>query len=262
MKKKKIFIIIAGQLRFFNENYETLSTTLKNYDLFFYFFPWNSEKNKISLFKKRYIPCKIKFIKGSNWEKKAKKIKFKDNANDIINFFYMWEALIKAFKIISSEINDNDIILRFRTDIKLSSKKIVLNFNDIKKNEIYIPDLYHWNGVNDQIFFSKVITLNKFKFFFDFVDFSIKNNHFICPEFTFYKFLKKFKIKINFFELDYKIFRNDRKTQIINKPTVIPFFDKILIKVIKLKFKLRNFFKFYFFKKKRNKNQNYFYEKI
>ena len=108
-------------------------------------------------------------------------------------------CLIQSFSKLKHELSENDIILRFRTDIKINSKKLNLNLDEISDNTLYIPDCYHWNGYNDQVFLSKVKTLNKFSNFFETVNKFIENNHFICPEYIFYKFLKKKKINIIFF---------------------------------------------------------------
>ena len=126
---------------------------------------------------------------------------------------------------------------------------------------LYIPDCYHWNGYNDQVFLSKVKTLNKFSNFFETVNKFIENNHFICPEYIFYKFFKKKKININFFEFNYQILKNKKilniKDQLLKKEkSYIPIKDKIIIKILKLLYKFRNFKEFYIKKKKRNKNQN------
>ena len=103
---------------------------------------------------------------------------------------------------------------------------------------------------------------SKFKFnFFETLNELIENNHFICPEYIFYKFLKKKKINIKFFELDYQILKNKKIVEnkdilIKGGKSSIPIKDKITIKILKLFYKFRNFKEFYINKKKRNKNQN------
>ena len=82
----------------------------------------------------------------------------------------MWDALTQSFSKLKYDLNDNDLILRFRSDIKINSKKLHLNLDNVKNNTLYIPDCYHWNGYNDQVFLSKVKTLNKFSNFFEFVN--------------------------------------------------------------------------------------------
>lgn len=260
-KKKNLYILVCGNLRYFKQNLETLNNYFKNSDYKFVFYPWLKEKDKINLFY-NYNPKfnGTNFLKEKNWNKLLNKIKFSDNSNTpIINFFYMWDALIQSFNHLRHLLKDEDIILRFRTDIIIKSKNIPLNYDKIKDNEIYIPDCYHWNGVNDQIFFSNLKTLKRFRNFFYFVEKAILKNNFICSEFTFYKFLKYKKIKIKYFDLSYQLLRtkkNNTYNNIYKEKTFIPFYNKIEIKLLKIKYKFRNFVEFFIKKNKRNNKQD------
>ena len=258
--KKKIFVLFSGELRLFPENFSSINKYLKEYEKFFLFYPWDHESKKIKYFQALYGIYKLNYIYQKNWDKYIKRIKYPDTASNIPSLFYMWDALLQSFLNIKSTLNENDLILRFRTDIKINSKKFFLNLDNIKDDTLYIPDRYHWNGINDQVFFTKVKTLKKFSNFFEFVENSINKNEFISPEYIFYKFIKKEKIKIIFFDLDYQLLRNKKKESTNKKMSYIPFKDKIIIKYLKITYKFRNFKKFYLEKKKRNKVQNYFYE--
>lgn len=260
--RKKIFILFSGEMRFFYENILSINESLNDYDKTFLFYPWNHQSEKIKIFKKYYIKNNVNYIAENNWDKMLEKIKYRDNAASISGgLFLMWDALTQSFLNLKHVLNDNDLILRFRTDIKINSKKLNLNLDDINDNTLYIPDCYHWNGYNDQVFLSKVKTLNKFSNFFETLNELIENNHFICPEYIFYKFLKKKKINTKFFELDYQILKNKKIVEnkdilIKGGKSYIPIKDKITIKILKLFYKFRNFKEFYINKKKRNKNQN------
>ena len=261
--KKKLFILFSGEMRFFYENFLSINETFEDYDKIFLFYPWKHQSEKIKTFEKYYKENQINYIFENDWNGILRKIKFQDNAASIPGMFFMWDALIQSFSQLKHKLNDNDLIIRFRTDIKINSKKLNLNLDNVKNNTLYIPDCYHWNGVNDQVFISKVKTLTKFSTFFEFVKQSIKKNNFICPEYTFYKFLKKEKINIIFFEFDYQILKNKKIIEnkdklVIGKKSYIPLNDKITIKILKFLFKLRNFREFYIKKRKRNKNQNLF----
>ena len=67
----------------------------------------------------------------------------------------MWDALTQSFSRLKDDLNDDDLVLRFRSDIKINSKKLNLNLDNVRSNTLYIPDCYHWNGYNDQVFLSK-----------------------------------------------------------------------------------------------------------
>lgn len=265
-KQKKLFILFSGELRFFEQNFFSISENLKDFEKIYLFYPWAKEKNKIELFKKYYTKNHIEFIFEHNWNKYIEKIKFPDYAANIPSLFYMWDSLTQSFLKIKERLADDDVIMRFRSDIIVQSNKLNLNLNKIEDNTLYIPDCYHWNGYNDQVFLSKVKTLSVFEDFFDFLNSSINNNDFICPEYNFYKFIKNKNINVNFFEFDYQILKNKKliknKELFVNeKKSYIPLKDKINIKVLKLLYKFRNFNNFYIRKKKRNKTQNLFYEK-
>jgi hypothetical protein len=256
MSKKKIFLLFSGELRFYKENILSIKNYLRDYDLFYFFFPWESEKEKINFFKENYKNSKFDLIIQNDWQNLVDQVKYPDNANNnTINLFYMWDALTQCFNKTLTNLEENDLVLRFRSDIKINSDKIKLNLNNINYNTLYIPDCYHWNGVNDQFFFTKVKTLKKFSNFFEFLNISIKNNDFICPEYTFYKFLKKTRIKKVFFPIDYQIMRK-QKSSYIQKKTIIPITDHLIIKYLKISYKLRNLKSFYWEKNRRNKRQN------
>ena len=258
--KKKIYILFSGQLRFFEENLKSIEKSLKYVNKIYLFCPWTTEIKKIKLFKKNYKISKFELIKQKDWTNHIKKVKYPDRANShISNLFYMWDALIQSFEYYTKILDNNDIVIRLRTDIKITSKKFELNFNEIKNETLYIPDCYHWNGLNDQVFVSKVSTLKKFKLFFKFLENMIRDDRFISPEYVYYKFIKMNKLNIVFFNMDYQILR---KKIIYNKrsQTIIPLKDQLVIKTLKLLFKLRNFNQFFIRKSKRNKNQNLFYE--
>ncbi len=261
VSKKKIFILFSGEMRFFYENFLSINKILKDYDKIFLFYPWRHQRERIIKFEKYYKKKYVNYISENNWENIIKKIKYQDNAASIPGMFFMWDALTQSFSKLKHKLNDNDLILRFRTDIKINSEKLNLNLDNIHDNTIYIPDCYHWNGYNDQVFLSKVKTLNEFSNFFTIVKQLIKNNHFICPEYTFYKFLKKKNINIIFFDFNYQILKNKKILKIKDKlvkgkKSYIPIKDKITIKILKLLYKFRNFKEFYIKKNKRNKNQN------
>ena len=264
--KKKIFILFSGEMRFFYENILSINESLNDYDKIFLFYPWNHQSEVIKKFKKYYTKNHINYIEENNWDKILEKIKYPDNAASIQGgLFFMWDALTQSFSKLKHDLNDNDLILRFRSDIKINSKKLNLNLDNVKNNTLYIPDCYHWNGYNDQVFLSKVKTLSKFSNFFEFINESIEKNYFICPEYIFYKFLKKEKINTIFFEFDYQILKNkkiiENKDKLVKGgKSYIPLKDKITIKILKTLYKFRNFKEFYLKKKKRNKNQNLFYD--
>ena len=78
-------------------------------------------------------------------------------------------------------------------------------------------------------------------------------------ELIFQRFLKEKKIKIKFVDYNYNIMRreNINNKKVENKKIIkLKIYDKITIKLNKIKFKLRNFNNFYLKKNKRNNQQD------
>ena len=221
--KKKILIFLCGQIRIFHKgNYNKFLNSFKNYDVKFLILPWSNEKKKIiKIIKKIYKPIDIIKIKKKDFKKKINLIKFPDYAVKTENFFLMWHGITQSIKIIEkSKLVKNwkpDYILKYRFDILPKRNQIFLIPENFKNNCILVPDRYHWNGINDQIFLLNYKNINIFN---------------------------KFNYYLNIHNL-----KN-------NKISKIPLKDLLKIKLIKIKFLIRNFFIFYILKRKRNNMQD------
>ncbi len=262
---KKIIVLISGRLKYLShENFIRINDNLKDYDIEFFLTPWEQENiNLINTFKKIYKPIAIKKISQSKFENKINLIKYPDYAGSMEGFFYNWEGICKGLKEIDLYFeNENfkpDFILRYRSDIlpKQNTFFEIKNVNFNKK--LIVPDRYHWNGINDQLFLFKYNEIKLFQNFFKFVDSHIKDNRFFSGEFIFYRFLKKNNFEPIFNNFDYTIMRekNFKKKNIPNDlKSKIPIRDNLLIKLNKLMYKIRNFKEFYILKNKRNKYQD------
>jgi hypothetical protein len=148
--------------------------------------------------------------------------------------------------------------LRYRSDILPDFNQTFIN-KELKQKQIFIPDTYHWNGINDQFFLFNYSDIDYFTKVIDYLEDYQKKNLFFSPELIFLRFLKKIKFKINYIDYNYRIMRKlkkDNKNSKKIKITKIPLSDKIFIKFNKLKFKLRNFNNFFINKSKRNNQQD------
>ena len=123
-------------MRFFHENLLSINDYFIDYEIIFLFYPWDYESKKIEIFQKYYKNDKFCNIYQNNWDKYLEKIKYPDNASNIPSLFYMWDALTQSFSKIKNNFNENDLILRFRTDIKINSKKLFLNLDNIIKKPL------------------------------------------------------------------------------------------------------------------------------
>jgi len=262
---RKIIVLISGRLKYLSdENFLRIKKSLKKFEVNFILTPWEFENEiLIRKFKDKYNPILVKKISQTNHDKQIKLIKFPDHAGSMEGFFYNWEGVCKGFKeIINYYSNKNfnpDYVLRYRADI-LPKRNSYFNIkNNLTDNQIVVPDRYHWNGVNDQIFLVKYNTIKNFELFFKYIEIHINQSRFFSGEYIFYKFLKKNNFKIFFNKFDYNLmreknFKKKNNTKIFKSK--IPLKDYFQIKYNKIKYKLRNFNDFFILKNKRNKYQD------
>ena len=260
---KKILIIIPGKLKFYKkENYNLIKNFFKDFDVNFFIVGWKNQDEKIiETFEKNYNPLKIEFIPEHSFEKVLGNIKYPDHAGNTLGTLHMWKSVVLSFEKVKNffldKTNKPDYILRYRSDILPKHNQIFINKNPLIKNEILIPDRYHWNGINDNMFLIRFNDLDLFKTFDDFIDNHIKKNKFFCSEYIFQQFLKKNKFKIRYCDFDYNIMRfKDHKKFSKNEKSKKPLTDWYNCKLNRLKFKIRNFNKFYIKKINRNNKQH------
>ncbi len=262
---KKIIILISGKLKYLSDkNFLRIKNSLKNFEIDFILTPWELENEKIvKKFEDCYSPLFIKKISQTNHNEKIKLIKFPDYAGSMEGFFYNWEGICKGFKaIINFYSNKNytpDYVLRYRSDILPKENSFFNIENNLTDSQIVIPDRYHWNGINDQIFLIKYNMIKNFDTFFEYIDSHIEQKRFFSGEYIFYKFLKKNKLSPVFNDFNYSLMRGHnfkKNTYSNNFKSRVPFRDYIEIKLNKIKYKLRNFNDFFILKNKRNKHQD------
>ena len=264
---KKIIVLITGQLRYFNElNYKVLKNSLKEYDLYFYIVCWKNENEDIKKkFIKLYNPIKLIEIEDKCFLNEVKKIKIPDTAVKSENIFKMWHSFIRGCEFLKKEKFDYtpDYILRYRSDL-LPSNNQKIDLDLCGENNILIPDINHWNGVNDQFFIFRFSKIDKIITFPNFMYEYLNKKLLFSSELIFQRFLKKLYLEINYINFNYKIMKkkNNSKNASLKKDIQknIPFREKFFVSINKLKFKLRNFKEFYITKNKRNKYQDIFVE--
>ena len=254
---------MTGQLRYFNKkNYEILKKNFKKYDLIFFIASWkNEEKILKKKFKKLYKPNIFLEIQNKSFLNLVKKIKIPDTAVKSENIFQMWYSFIKGCELLKNQKfkAPPKYILRYRSDL-LPSINQEINLNSLKEDSILIPDLNHWNGVNDQFFIFHFSMIDKILNFPKFINEYLNKKLLFSSELIFLRFLNKLNFNVRYFNYNYKIMKRQPKNINNNNPkkikNSIPFNEKIHISINKFKFKLRNFKEFYITKTKRNKYQD------
>ena len=262
---KKLLILISGRLKYLSdENFLRIKECFKNYEINFILTPWITENETIiKKFEEKYNPLFIKRILQTKHDNQIKKIKFPDYAGSMEGFFYNWEGVCKGFSEIANYCNENnfypDYILRYRSDILPQKNSVFSIEKNLNYNQIIIPDRFHWNGINDQIFLTTFKTIKHFEFFFNYVDSHIMQNRFFSSEYIFYKFLKKVNLIPVFNNFNYNLMREKYfNKDMLHEPlkSKIPLRDQLEIKLNRFKYKMRNFNEVFILKNKRNKYQD------
>ena len=261
MSKKIILVLISGQLRFFSKkNYDFLIKNFSNYKLEFFITCWDNEKNETkTFFKSYYKPIKLDEIENKIFLRNVERVKVPDTAINSENIFHMWHSLSEGFKKINTFkfIKKPDYILRYRSDIlPILNQKISLD--KLRKKDIFIPDRYHWNGVNDQFYIFNFTDLKYFLNLNIYLEDYLNKKLLFSPELIFQRFLKNIRFNVRYSNYDYKIMRNNQrnKLKLELKKVKIPLWEKFVVKINKIKFKMRNFKTFFIQKSNRNNQQN------
>lgn len=262
MIKKNIIVLITGQLRFFSKkNYENIIKSFEGHNLDFFITCWEDQPEELfNIFSTNYNPIKLKKIKSQNFSLLAKNIKIPDTAVNPENIFHMWHSFSEGCKEIKnfSFKNKPDFVLRFRSDILPKYNETFINC-ELKKKQVLIPDRYHWNGINDQLFLFSFSDLEDFIGINNYIINYQKKNLLFSSELIFQRFLKEKKIKIKFNKYNYNIMRKENKNNNSLKDKInvrLGLYDRITIKLNKFMFRLRNFNDFYLKKNMRNNQQD------
>ena len=73
--KKKIAILISGNIRIFEQNKNFINKILSKFECFYFAAIWKNQKNSANL-KLLYHPIQIQEINRNNWDALVKKIKY------------------------------------------------------------------------------------------------------------------------------------------------------------------------------------------
>jgi uridine kinase len=205
----KLAIIISGLLRSFELNYNKILSYFKDYDfdIFLCTSKYNNDNKYLSYNNIKFENYnKIKHILYINDDI----ILFKDEYNNLSKNWYKWKLISKLV-----DINEYDLIIKMRPDIHINDIRFNINNIENYENTINIPyqnDIFNnklfdsYESINDQIAIFNIKLLDKIGSFFDNIQ-SIKETYGLpyVSEILFYKYLITNNIKINRFELDYKL---------------------------------------------------------
>lgn len=249
--KKKIAVLISGNIRLFYNNLPFLRKILTDFDYSIFAVVWNNQEN-LEEFKKLYNPIKIEQITKKNWDDVINKILYvtgeENRSYKLLNIFNMWDSIAATSALLIRYCNEKsekfDYVLRYRTDLELISfKNFYSQLLNLKNNEILIPEVHNYRGVNDQFFFMNFKTFPIIQKIIEYLILCVKNKKVFHSEYLFSQFLKSNSIKIKIInDINYSQLGNKTHTNLNLKPTktaYIPFYDKIEMKKIKylLKFK-------------------------
>lgn len=202
MKKKKIAILISGNIRLFKKNYYFLNNLFKDFEYEIFLCTWKNKKTS-KKFKNLYKIKKEIKIKEKNWNNLIRLTKYvtgeENRSYKIINIFHMWYSIIKCIEFLKNSKKEFDYVCRFRTDLIAANttKNFSTKLNKLKAEHILLPGNSHFRGACDQFFCFKFLDINKFKFFFKYLKSFLTNQKVLNPEYFFFYFLIKNKFKIS-----------------------------------------------------------------
>ncbi len=248
--KKKIAILISGQIRIYKENLDFLKKIFSEFDYEIFAALWENQ-NETEEFCNLYQIKNIKKIQQKNWEDKIGKIQYvfgeENRSYQLVNIFHMWHSISENVKFLDEQFKiynaDYDYVCRFRTD--LFSNKIPNNIQTqilkLKNNEIIFPENLHSRGLNDLFFICNFRTFLEFKNVMYYLDKFIEEKRPLSSEYFLYHFVKKNSLKIKIINnllIDIFDVKNKSHKNYELKPTkkaYIPLKDKVSLKYIKYK---------------------------
>ncbi len=130
------------------------------------------------------------------------------NAYNCLSMFYNNKKVFKMMTDFALENNINyDIVLKYRPDISNNPRLPLYKNVEIKENTIYIPDKYHWGGINDQIAFGDLESMQKYCNVFDDIYNQLDNDekYRLHPETMLMMGLQKAMLDIIVFKYDYEL---------------------------------------------------------
>ena len=154
--KKKIAILISGQIRIYKENLDFLKKIFSEFDYDIYATLWENQI-ETEEFCNLYKIKNIKNIQQKNWEDKIRKIQYvfgeENRSYQLVNIFHMWHSISENVKFLDEQFKisniNYDYVCRFRTD--LFANKIPNNIQTqivkLKNNEIIFPENLHSRGL-------------------------------------------------------------------------------------------------------------------
>lgn len=89
---------------------------------------------------------------------------FCNNYNNVYSMFYNNKKNYEMIKNYENKHNMKfDVILKYRTEITSNSGNDVIDIvENLEKNTVYIPDIYDWNGINDQVAYGDNESMKKY----------------------------------------------------------------------------------------------------
>ena len=132
--KKKIAVLVSGNIRLFDQNLPFLKNIFTDFDCSIFAAVWRDQKN-LEEFKNLYKPIKTIEITKKNWEEPISKILYvtgeENRSYKLLNIFNMWDSIAETSALLTKycyEENDKfDYVLRYRTDLELISFKNFTN---------------------------------------------------------------------------------------------------------------------------------------
>lgn len=203
-----IAVLVYGRIKKVNDSYSYITNSLKkNKNIDFFLSSDNADSNDLNSFIEKYNPKAFDNTpKNTDYERKKLSAYPKSHETNLSNMLKHFMNKLKVFTLFEEYYIKNnityDVVLAIRCDIYDISE---FNFDNIIYNNIYIPIIFNYADMNDQIAYGNIAVMKKYMSIYNYLDnLIIEKNCNIHPEtLTLYNLDS---IKVSKVHLTYKLF--------------------------------------------------------
>lgn len=175
--EKRIAIFFSGRINDYEINLNLFKKIkeelLKKNIIIDYYCSINTENN--TLFDQNYYAEFLNTFNINKTSSNFEKYNYPDNLINYpnptcpirYNFTSMFYNTKKCIELIKSSNINYDVVMKYRTEVFFSSDFINFNFDDIKDNTIFIPNINHFLGINDQIAYGNLQSMEIYSQLYD-----------------------------------------------------------------------------------------------
>ena len=117
----------------------------------------------------------------------------------------------RAFDILTQIVPDVDIVIKYRSDVQTTNNFPIPEASTIEPNTIYVPEINHYNGINDQIAYGDRESMRQYCSLYDHIEKYVTEQRITFhPETLLCHHLKQLNIPVKTFRFHYNL--NPKRT--------------------------------------------------